>query len=456
MGNTHFDLMQVTLFNDNDALIPEIWVAEALRTLQPNMVAANMVMRDLSTAVAQMGDIAHVHKVANMTASRKVDGEDVATNSADSLDIRVPLDQHITSSFMIYDAEASKSMGNLIATHLVPAVASMARQLDLLVLGERFNFFGQQAGNISGDISIDEVIDLGALCDELLWPVDGRQAIVSPRTKAKLLKIDDFRQADKMGDAGTRMRTASIGGGIMGFDWYMDQHCKQIASTGTGVASTTTTADAEKGDTVIAVASATGLAAGQLTQVGGAVYRIVSIATLDVTLDRGLDADVASGGAVVSYSLAAVTADYAADFHKQVGYDGVTGCFDQPGYGLLADPTGAGRQWYGTLESDGTAGEFLPNRPLGAALANDTELARLVNGSYNWAFLPDAVALVSRPLQAPESGSGVRAFQASYNGIGIRATIAYDALKQGHRVTLDMLAGVKTVDSGKGVLFLDK
>jgi hypothetical protein len=59
---------------------------------------------------------------------------------------------------------------------------------------------------------------------------------------------------------------------------------------------------------------------------------------------------------------------------------------------------------------------------------------------------------VTRPLALPRAGTGVRSAVASYNGLSIRATMGYNMTKQATQVTLDLLAGVKTLDTNLGAV----
>jgi hypothetical protein len=107
--------------NDNDALIPELWAREALRTLMSNMVMGSLVNRDFSSQVADFGDVVNTSRPADFSGKRKTDADDVVDQDAVSPNIPVPLDQHVHVSFVIKDGEMSKALPNLIERYLEPA-----------------------------------------------------------------------------------------------------------------------------------------------------------------------------------------------------------------------------------------------------------------------------------------------------------------------------------------------
>ncbi|MHC4302818.1 MAG: hypothetical protein ACYS7Y_36640 [Planctomycetota bacterium] len=64
--NLFYCTPEVTCFaNDNDALIPELWAREALRTLRSNMVMGALVNRDFNEMVANYGDVVNTSRPAD-------------------------------------------------------------------------------------------------------------------------------------------------------------------------------------------------------------------------------------------------------------------------------------------------------------------------------------------------------------------------------------------------------
>jgi hypothetical protein len=97
-----------------------------------------------------------------------------------------------------------------------------------------------------------------------------------------------------------------------------------------------------------------------------------------------------------------------------------------------------------------TTTEIELDRPLAAAIANDAAVCIGPAGEYNFFFDRGALAMVNRPLAAVRSGTGALSSVMSYNGVALRVTISYDSTNQGHRVTVDTLCGVATLDTNRG------
>ena len=94
------------------------------------------------------------------------------------------------------------------------------------------------------------------------------------------------------------------------------------------------------------------------------------------------------------------------------------------------------------------------DRPLEDAVIDDADVFPGPGGSLNLCFHRDAIALVSRPLALPAGTLGVRSQVGVYNDVAMRVTMQYDVHAQGTVVTLDVLCGVKTLDTRLGSVLL--
>ena len=145
-------------------------------------------------------------------------------------------------------------------------------------------------------------------------------------------------------------------------------------------------------------------------------------------------------------------ADYALNWHKNMTIDNVTIPLS-PGQMVSHGATVALLKPYGLMD-DSNATTVQLNRPLELALANNDRLYVGPPGEYGFAFHPNAVALITRPLALPASSAGALGAVVNFNGLSIRVVITYDGDLQGHRVTLDLLCGVKTLDTDLGSVLL--
>lgn len=444
--------------NDNDAFVPEKWAQESLMILEANMVAANLVHRDFEMEIASFGDVVNTRKPAGFTTKRKATTDSVTDQDATATNVAIRLDQHLYNTFIIYDGEEAKSFENLVQVYLKPAVLALAQTVDEIVLGQVYQFLANHAGKLSTTPTLSSLVSLREVMTNNKCPLEGRNLIISPTTEGHLLGIDSFVEADKVGDAGTAMRTASLGQKL-GFNIFT---CHNVPSfTTTATTSTTTGASASAGATTFTAAAADSLwesHTGEWFTIAGDMipHQVTSFdtATNVVTFYPALETAVESGAAVTIYNKSTVnyTAGYDQYYNKLITADTFTTA-PSTGQMLTVGTAGASATKYSLLKTP-TATQFYLDRSLEAALADAAGLFLGPQGNYNFAFNKNAVSLITRPLPTPISGTGVQSFVANYNGLSMRVTITYSGTEQGHRVTVDMLCGVKVLDTALGaVLF---
>jgi hypothetical protein len=455
--------------NDNDAFIPELWAAESLMILENNVVAAALVHRNFSPMIQQFGDTVNTRLHGEFSAQRKLDTDDVVIQDASSTNVPVKLDQHLHTSFLIRDGEESKGFKVLREEYLVPGMVSLAQRLDEIILGQVYHFRHQSVGQLGVSPTRALVTQARNALNKQRVPTSGRRLLVTPNTETSLLNIDSFVEADKLGDPGTALREGSLGRKY-GMDIFMDQNMPSVEGTTvqqTGAVNNVagypagTTTLAVDGMTSALVNGAWITIAGDLTplqivsSVGGATPTSVTVAA------PGLREAVLDNAVLTAYDSGAVNngAGYATDYAKEIVTDGFAGSGPSKGQlislgGALA-ATGETNSIYSaqsgpTLSNTG----FWADRPLRATFADNDVVGLGPDGEYNFAFHEMAITLVSRPLAPPAAGTGVLSFVQNWRGLSIRVTITYLGLKQGHLVTLDLLCGVKVLDTRLGVLVL--
>lgn len=449
--------------NDNDALIPELWAREALRTLMSNMVMGALVNRDYSDMVANFGDVVNTSRPADFSGKRKTDADSVTEQDAVSPNIPVPLDQHFHVTFIIKDGEMSKALPNLVERYLEPAARELAEKVDQVLCGQvvRLNTYEEgRINEMTKSNAPDLVLDANTRLDINRCPKQGRYLVLGPRAQKATLGAELFVSTEKRGDEGTALREASLGR-VYGMDAFMDQNMPyadaSVADTATGV---TDNAEAA-GSTVVetTVASAADIVAGvYVTFEGeGKPYRAASVANnpVDFTLTEGLRDPVAASAAVTAYKAGAVDTTAAAGYAKEITIDGLTSGKElQLGQGVTFG-TGAASHSYTVIAVDNSvAGEsvVLLDRPLDAAITDADPAYPIPAGGWNLAFHRDAVALVNRPLALVPADTGARSFVASFDGLSMRVTMQYDSKAQGMRVTFDLLCGVAVLDDRLAVV----
>ena len=455
--------------NDNDAFIPELWAQEGLRILEENMVAAGMVHRDFQDEIAEFGDVVNTRRPGQFAIRRKTDADDISTQDAVALNVQVPLDQHIYTSFIIRDGEASKSFQDLATAYMLPSMQNIARAVDRAVLGRVHGFLGSpsgRAGRLNGITSTnskDFVLEARQILNDNKVPIQGRNLILSTGAETALLNNELFIAADKRGDGGTALENARLGR-IFGFDSFMDQNVN-YTQVGSGDEATGTVTNAgTAGTTASQTVSITGheVAVGEFVNIAGNDQPTYATAatvgagdTTAVTLHEATKYDTSAGAVIAAYAKCDVNGAYAAGYSKAINVDGFT---NAPQVGqLIAFGTGVGRKTYTVIESEAGAGgsqDLYLDRPLDAALADDDLAFPGPSGSLNWAMHRECLALVTRPLALPSSQLGVMAATASYNNVGMRVTMQYNSIKQGTVVTMDVLGGVAELDNRLATVLL--
>ena len=439
--------------NDVDAFVPEVWAQESLMILENNMVLGNLVHRDFENQIANFGDTVNTRKPSKFTMKRKGDADSVTVQDANATNIPVRLDQHLHTSFLIKDGQESRGFKSLIQEFLSPAILSIAEGVDQILAAQTYQFLPNAVGSLGGTTNAATLIAARDKMNTLLVPSTGRNIVMPSNMEAALLGDKDFITADKVGDNGSALREGSLGRKY-GFDLFMAQQQLSVAAGNTSVTGLINLAAGYHiGATALTVDTfAAAITNGAWCSIGGRPYQITATVggatPTQITIAGGLTAAVADNTPVIVNTPAAINlgAGYALGYAKDMIIDTTTVA---PRRGQLIT-FGTSATAYGAI-GDVSLTSLTVDRPLEAALADNAVVGLGPAGNYGLAFHRNALALVTRPLATPAVGTGARSFVANYNGLSLRVTITYDGNKQGHLVTVDVLAGVKVLDTALGV-----
>lgn len=436
-----------------DALIPEIWAAEGLRVLYANSVMLPLVHTDFKNEIQKFGDIVNTRRPDTMTAGRKVDGDTITFGRPTTTNIPIKLNQHIYQSFVIYDGEESKAFKDLVEEYLEPAVESIVELIDqvLLMQGHQFWWNGNIAGSLGTAADEDTVIAADKVLNDNKVKGSNRYFVVDSKMQADLLSVAQFVEADKVGDAGTALRTGSLGS-YYGFSFVMSHNAPTIATGNTTKTNAVKNASGySAGDTSIEIDGAGTPAVGEFcTIVGDMVpHLITGYSSNTLTIYPALQSAVADDAVVTTYTAGAINygSGYDADYTKEMVVNGFsvtpqTGQLCAIGASASTDPI------YGIVGSPDTTGIYV-DRGLDSAVSNSDTVGIGPSGSYAFAFHKNAIGFITRPLAAPR-GKNVDSAVMNYKGLGLRVTMGYDMDTQGTKVTIDVLAGVKTLNADMG------
>jgi len=441
--------------NALNAYDPEVWAQESLMVLENNMVMGNLVHRDFENEIKEFGDIVNTRRPNTFEMKRKGDNDDVENQDAIATNVQVPLNQHGHVSFLIRDAQMSRSFKDLATEFLNPALLAIAEGIDSTLLGQTYAFLGNSVGQLGTPITKSTFTALRALMNTNKVPMIGRSLVVGPNMEADALNIDDFVNANTVGDEGTAMREAHLGKKY-GFQTFMDQNAAEVdAGTPANTVQTKAinlAAGYPKGTTVMVVDGAGTIVAGAWCLIGGVPYFATAGGATSLTIAGGLRDAVADDAPITSIAPGAVNlvAGYSANYVKEIAVDAIATAVQTQQLYTLGTTVGTRYSALGTQ----TTTAMLGHLPLSAAVVNDAVVGIGPAGNYGFAFVKNALALVSRPLATISGEFGAKMAVIDYRGLTLRVTLAYDSKAQGLRVTVDLLYGTAVLDERLGAVVL--
>lgn len=461
---TKFSLLTNVLFgdltpgisnNDNTATIPEFWSKELLALLVDKAVMPNLVWRDVGadTTIRSVGQTVNVTRPTAVGWSRQVDGEDIDVSNAETENVQVTLDQKITAAVKLYGNEMALSMQDLSNLYLAPLASALSLGLDHAVIGRFITGFGANGVGQLGVTPTSDTILKARLKLRKAHAPRNQWLALSADTETDLLALDEYNHADITADGGLALREAMLGR-KHGFNIFSPDTLPSLTTTA-ATADTTTTAAAIIGATTIDVADATGFEAGQYILITGdnRPRRITNVAALVITLDTALTNPVSSG-ADVSVILPATINQ--STLTKEIGSDGSSAGYRAGWHKAFVVTPGAAVNLPepGALVSFGTSSErylvaqvvgntFYLDRPLATAVADGSEVFFGPTGSFNMAFVREAVGLVTRAPMVTESGVGVQSFVDSWDGFSVRLERGYDMSKKAMMLTAEIICGTQ-------------
>lgn len=448
-----------TVCNSNDAFVPEFWARESLRILESSLVMANLVNKDYSSDVASYGDVVNTRMPTTFVATNKVDGDEVYQQSAETTNVQVCLNQHAYQSFIIYDREMSLSFTDLVNFYLRPAVRAIAVSVDETVMAQKYAFLANSVGKLGVAPTKSTLVDAQIKLDSLNCPLENRYGIITAAQKGAILNVDAFTEADKVGDRGEAVRNGSIGQKL-GTQWVMTQNNRTIGATTTKTGAVNKTAGYAAGSTSIAMDGfGTAPVAGEWLTIAGDMTPqfVTAYGSNTATITPGLKYAVANDAVVTAYTAGAInlSAGYTSGYNKALAIDGFS-IAPQTGQLISIGTSGTGARYGAKTLGIGSSGSQLTattnlmiDRPLEANAANDAVVGVGPAGDYGFVFHPDAITLVSRPLALPPVNN-VRSAVVNYNGLAIRVCVGYNMAKQGTQVNVDVLYGVKVLNTSLG------
>lgn len=205
----------------NTILTPEIIAREALMVLRNNAVMANLVHRDYSNEfVGGVGDTITIRKPATFVAN-EYNGS-ISVQDATETAVPVVMDKHLDVSFAVTAKQMTLDIADFSKQFLIPAMQAFADKVDKYLIALESEATSRHA-HASGVIAPADMIAARKFLTENAAPLADRRFVVGATAEADLLGNELFVSAEKVGDAGTALREASLGKKF-GMDVYVDQN----------------------------------------------------------------------------------------------------------------------------------------------------------------------------------------------------------------------------------------
>lgn len=454
----------VSRANDVDSLNVKHWARESIAILIDNLTMAPRVHQDFSPMVQQAGDTVNTRQAAEFSTIRKTFNDDVTVQNATTTNVPVRLNQNVHVSFLIRDGEESLSFQDLTSLFMEPAMISQAEFLDSVLCLQAYQFLQNSGGRLG---QMDETNGKSYLLETRKVMNDnkaygaGRNMILNTSADATLLDIQQFTDAQSVGDGGSTLASGMLRPKL-GFNFAMSQNMPFInpmnslvtgaINNAAGYPATTTSL------TVDGLSAA--ITAGTYFTVAGdnTPQQVVSTTggstPTAIVCSPGLRRAVADNAVITLYPKSTVSATYTYDSNTNTGHQKAIAINafsgNTPQVGQLVS-FGSSLTKYAIVRVDSTTSIWL-DRPLEATVTSGDTINLGPNGGYNFAFHRNALTLVSRPLAKPKTGTGALSEVVSVNNMSMRVVITYDGNKQGHLVTLDGLFGVKVLDTDLGAV----
>lgn len=437
--------------NDLVASIPQFWALNVLSQLDAFTFMPSIVLRDYENELANYGDTVNCRRPNRMTAGRKSPSSLVVDQDVSFTAVPVKLDMQVINSFVLGDRDMTLSADKLTQTFGSRATQALAELIDRSIFGQVYQFIDRTAGRLgglTGSTAQSYLVSVRQQMNNLNIPAADRMLVLTNSAEAAMLNSELFVSAEKVGDSGTALREGSLGRKF-GLNTVASSLAFDILDIGDTIAAKTVATTARPASsTVITLNNANSLVVGMWVNIGGVPYQITAISGADITIHRGLVYPAAIGDSVkVGNTLLVNNAGgYSAGYNEAIAFDNA-GFVPQVGQMLCF-----GTVRYAVIAVVGST--VLLDRSLEAAIADNQQGFLGLPGSYNLAFNKEAISLVNRPLIAVMDGAGAKSAVVVDKDLAIRAVIGYERKQQQHTVGLDLLMGVKTLNTEMGVVLL--
>jgi hypothetical protein len=365
----------------NVFLTTSVIAREALLRLQNLLVMKALVYGDFSNTFQKQGDTIRVKKPSVFVADEF--SSSINLQGITEGEVSVSLSHIADVSVEWTSKERALNIDDFNQQILDPAMMAISQKIDSDIMSECYKavpYFVGASGTTPD--ALDDFADAAKMLNNNQVPNTGRVAVFDPNAQAKFQVLTSLVNAEKSGST-QALREGSIGR-VFGLENYMSQNVKtHTAGTFTAVTTPKVKTLAVKDSNTIILKGG----AGTETIKAGDIFYITS------------------GGKKYYYAAASDTAAVSGDVS-------ITTSTKVLAAHAVDDVV------------------TFPDKTAGAHVAN-------------LAFIKNAFAFVSRPLEAPLGAA--QSYTVNYNGIALRVTAGYDITTKKEILSIDTLYGVKAV-----------
>ncbi len=401
----------------NSVITPTIIAKEAVMQLENNMVMGNNVFREYKKEFVKVGDTVNVRMPVDFTVT---DGATRSNQDVVEKNTNIVVDQRKHVSWKFSTQDLTLSIEEYSERYIKPAMIRLANNVDS-ALTNLYKKVYHSAGTAGTTPATFAAIGAAAQkMDEMGVPDDGsRKLVLNPAAHWAL--------ADGLKSIYNQKRVEDfIGKGYLGqianFDIFGDQNIKSHTkgtATGTplvnGASQNVTYASLTNGSSLWSSSLITDGWSNSITGIlkAGDVFTIAAVYSVNPVSKE-------STGALQQFTVV-----------SDVNSDGSGNCT------VSVSPP---------IISSGV------NQTVSAAPADNAAITVVATHAANLAFHKNAFALVTCPLELPDS-AGFKARE-SHNGLSVRVVKDYDVDADEEIIRLDILYGVKAVDPRLAVRLL--
>ena len=201
---------------------------QAIATLYNSVVMAGLVVRDYDSEFAPgTGSTVNARVPATFVANEFNRNSGITVQDATEAYVPITLDTLLDVSFAVTSEELALDIVDFNAQFLIPAMEAIAQGIDTRLLGLRDDVVASTTWDDYNPTTNPHptyaLIGAGEKLDEKAVPLSERRAVISPACKAQFGRDPLSNSAEKVGDAGTALREASLDR-KHGFDQFMTQN----------------------------------------------------------------------------------------------------------------------------------------------------------------------------------------------------------------------------------------